>query len=361
MTPLSRRRFLIAAAPVLGATPLLRHLLPEDAARAGNLAGEGHSSHAGRGLEAPGARGENEGLLIPAPAEPARRGRVREVELVAENREIEVAKGVRFPAWTYNGSVPGPVVRATEGDLLRIRFRNDGTHPHSIHFHGIHPPRMDGVLDPVAPGESFTYEFEARPYGMQLYHCHTGPLAQHIQRGLYGAFIIDPPEPKPPAQELVMMLSGFDLDGDERNEVYAVNGRAFYYDKYPVVVKRSETVRIYLANLTEYDPVNSFHLHGEFFRLYRTGSTDHHEYTDTVVLGQGERCIIEIDFHHKGLYMFHAHQSKLAERGWMGWFNVVDTDAEAAGAAVALNGYADELARCDPCVNEIGAKALLKY
>ncbi|MGI8607166.1 MAG: multicopper oxidase domain-containing protein [Gaiellaceae bacterium] len=361
MTPLSRRRFLIAAAPVLGATPLLRHLLPEDAARAGNLAGEGHSSHAGRGLEAPGARGENEGLLIPAPAEPARRGRVREVELVAENREIEVANCVRFPAWTYNGSVPGPVVRATEGDLLRIRFRNDGTHPHSIHFHGIHPPRMDGVLDPVAPGESFTYEFEARPYGMQLYHCHTGPLAQHIQRGLYGAFIIDPPEPKPPAQELVMMLSGFDLDGDERNEVYAVNGRAFYYDKYPVVVKRSETVRIYLANLTEYDPVNSFHLHGEFFRLYRTGSTDHHEYTDTVVLGQGERCIIEIDFHHKGLYMFHAHQSKLAERGWMGWFNVVDTDAEAAGAAVALNGYADELARCDPCVNEIDAKALLKY
>ena len=113
--------------------------------------------------------------------------------------------------------------------------------------------------------------------------------------------------------------------------------------------------------MTEYDLVNSFHLHGEFFRLYRTGSTDHHEYTDTVTLGQGERCILEIDFHHKGLYMFHAHQSKFAQGGWMGWFNVVDTDAEAAGAAVALNGYADEFARCDPCVNEIGAKALLKY
>jgi FtsP/CotA-like multicopper oxidase with cupredoxin domain len=195
MTSLSRRRFLIAAAPVLGAAPLLRHLLPEEAAQAGSHDSESHSGQAMGGLEAPGARGEGEALLIPPPAEPARPGRVREVELVAENREIEVAKGIRFPAWTYNGTVPGPVIRATEGDTLRVRFRNEGTHPHSIHFHGIHPPRMDGVLDPVPPGKSFTYEFEARPYGMQLYHCHTSPLSQHLHRGLYGAFVIDPPEP----------------------------------------------------------------------------------------------------------------------------------------------------------------------
>ncbi len=71
-----------------------------------------------------------------------------------------------FSAWTYNGTVPGPVIRATEGDLLRVRFTNGGSHPHTIHFHGIHPANMDGVFEIVEPGGSFTYEFPARPYGM---------------------------------------------------------------------------------------------------------------------------------------------------------------------------------------------------
>jgi FtsP/CotA-like multicopper oxidase with cupredoxin domain len=183
---------------------------------------------------------------------------------------------------------------------------------------------MDGVFEVVNPGESFTYEFPARPYGMQLYHCHATPLKKHIHKGLYGAFIIDPPEPRPPAKELVMVMNGFDTDGDGGNNFYTVNGRAFYYAKYPIVVKRSETVRIYLANLTEFDLINSLHLHGEFFRYYPTGSTDRFEYTDTVMLCQGERGIIEIDFHNPGLFMFHAHQSEFAELGWMGFFQVLD-------------------------------------
>ena len=131
---------------------------------------------------------------------------------------------------------------------------------------------------------------------MHLYHCHSTPLKKHIAKGLYGAFIIDPPEPRPPAQELVMVMNGFDTDGDGENNFYAVNGPAFYYAKYPIRVRRSQTVRIYLANLTEFDLINSFHLHGDFFRYYPTGSSDHFEYTDTVMLCQGQRGIIEIDF-----------------------------------------------------------------
>ncbi|HEX7311932.1 MAG TPA: multicopper oxidase domain-containing protein, partial [Gaiellaceae bacterium] len=235
-----------------------------------------------------------------------------------------VAKGVFFSAWTYNGTVPGPVIRATEGDLLRVKFANAGSHPHTIHFHGIHPANMDGVVEIVEPGGSYTYEFPARPYGMQLYHCHSTPLKKHIAKGLYGAFIIDPPEPRPPAQELVMVLSGFDTDGDGENNFYGVNGPAFYYAKYPIKVRRSQTVRIYLANLTEFDPINSFHLHGDFFRYYPTGSSDHFEYTDTVMLCQGQRGIIEIDFAHTGKFMFHAHQSEFTELGWMGFFDVSD-------------------------------------
>ena len=90
---------------------------------------------------------------------------MREYTLTATDAELEVAPGVFFPAWTYNGTVPGPVIRATEGDILRVHFVNGGSHPHTIHFHGIHPANMDGVFEIVEPGGRFTYEFEARPAG----------------------------------------------------------------------------------------------------------------------------------------------------------------------------------------------------
>ena len=70
---------------------------------------------------------------------------LREYEVVAIDKEIEIAKGIKFPGWTYNGTIPGPTFRCTEGDLLRFHFTNNGSHPHSIHFHGIHPPEMDGI------------------------------------------------------------------------------------------------------------------------------------------------------------------------------------------------------------------------
>ena len=247
---------------------------------------------------------------------------MREYTLVAQDREIEVAQGVTYPAWTYNGTVPGPVLRATEGDIFRVNFFNRGSHPHTIHFHGIHPANMDGVFETIAPGGSFTYEFEAHPYGMHLYHCHATPLKKHIEKGLYGALIIDPPEPRAPARELVMVMNGFDTDFDGENNFYTVNGLAFYYAKYPIRVKRGELVRIYLANLTEFDLINSLHIHANFFRYYPTGSTDQFEYTDTVMLCQGQRGILELEFPNPGRFMFHAHQSEFAELGWMGFFQV---------------------------------------
>ncbi len=278
----------------------------------------------GPSVPAPGGPHALDSLLVPPPALPHEPGRVREYTLTAIDKEIEVAQGVRFAAWTYNGTVPGPVIRATEDDVLRVTFVNGGSHPHTIHFHGIHPSNMDGVFEIVEPGDSFVYEFPARPYGMHLYHCHATPLKKHIHKGLYGSFIIDPPKPRKPAQELVMVMNGYDTDGDGENNFYTVNGLAFYYAKYPIRVKRSQTVRIYLANLTEFDLVNSLHLHGDFFRYYPTGSTGQFEYTDTVMQCQGQRGIIEIDFASTGLFMFHAHQSEFAELGWMGFFDVTD-------------------------------------
>ena len=332
----TRRQLLVAAAPAVAAVPLAKLAFAEASSAAppdphagmamGEMAGmeHGHAAMIGSEVPAPGGPNALDALLYPPNALAHQPGRVREYTLTAIDREIEVLAGVTFAAWTYNGSAPGPVIRATQDDLLRIHFTNAGSHPHTIHLHGIHPANMDGVFEIVPPGGSYTYEFLARPYGMHLYHCHSTPLKKHIAKGLYGAFIIDPPTPRSPAQELVMVLNGFDTDGDGANNVYGVNGPAFYYAKYPIRVSRSQTVRIYLANLTEFDLLNSFHLHGEFFRYYPTGSSDRFEYTDTVMLCQGQRGIIEIDFQHTGRFMFHAHQSEFAELGWMGFFEVGD-------------------------------------
>ena len=334
---ITRRRLLYAAAP-LAAAPVLGKLALDGSAEA---AGHDHSAHASRmpaghmgdsalghaamiGEDVPAVGGPNDlDLLLhppkPLPHEP---GRVREYTLTAVDRELEIAPGVFFPAWTYNGTVPGPVIRATEDDVLRVRFVNAGSMPHTIHFHGIHPTDMDGVFEPVASGAELVYEFPARPAGMHLYHCHVSPIKKHIHKGLYGAFIVDPKEPRPPAQELVLVMNGFDTDGDGENNFYTVNGRTFYYARYPIRVKRSRLVRVYLANLTEFDLVNSLHLHADFFRYQPTGTGEHWEDTDTVMQCQVQRGVLEIEFANTGTFMFHAHQSEFTELGWMGYFQV---------------------------------------
>jgi FtsP/CotA-like multicopper oxidase with cupredoxin domain len=252
---------------------------------------------------------------------------LREFRMVAVDKDIEVAPGVFFPAWTYNGQVPGPTLRCTEGDRMRVHFQNAGSHPHTIHFHGVHPANMDGVFEVVEPGGSFTYEFDAEPFGLQLYHCHAVPLKRHIHKGLYGTFIIDPKVGRPPARELVMVMNAFDTNFDGDNEIYAVNTVGFHYQNHPIPVQLGEQVRIYLVNLTEFDLINSFHLHGNFFKLFRTGTNlEHFEWTDNVMLCQGERSVLEFSFKYPGRYMFHAHQSEFAELGWMGMFDVREPD-----------------------------------
>jgi FtsP/CotA-like multicopper oxidase with cupredoxin domain len=248
---------------------------------------------------------------------------LREYDIYSIDREIEIAPGVFFPAWTYNGQVPGPTIRATEGDRLRITFRNQGSHPHTIHFHGWHEPAMDGSLpgQEVQPGGTFVYEFDADPYGLHLYHCHAVPLKRHIHKGLYGTFIIDPRDGRPPADELVMVMNAFDTNFDAENEVYAVNTVANAYAVEPIDVTVGRLVRIYLVNITEFDLVNSLHLHGMFFDVIRTGTALRAaERTDTLMLCQGERAIVETTFRYPGDFMFHAHQSEFAELGWMGLF-----------------------------------------
>jgi FtsP/CotA-like multicopper oxidase with cupredoxin domain len=255
---------------------------------------------------------------------------LREYKIVAHNKNIEVIPGIEFPAWTYNGRIPGPTLRATEGDRIRIHFSNGSNHPHTMHFHGFHAGAMDGVPGTgpggsVEPGSQFTYEFDAEPFGLHLYHCHVFPLARHIAKGLYGTFIIDPKEGRPPVdREMVMVMSGIDVDFDDANDFYAVNGIPFHYQNHPIQIGIGETIRIYLVNILEFDLINSFHLHANFFHYYPTGtSLVPSEFTDTIIQGQAQRGILEFSYKYPGMYMFHAHVTEFAELGWNGMFEVM--------------------------------------
>jgi FtsP/CotA-like multicopper oxidase with cupredoxin domain len=149
------------------------------------------------------------------------------------------------------------------------------------------------------------------------------PLKKHIEKGLYGAFIVDPTEGRPEADEMVMVLNGFDTNFDGANEVYAVNTVAFHHQKHPVKIKKGELVRVYVVNVLEFDLINSFHTHANFFDYYPTGTRlEPSEFTDTKMLAQGERGIMEFRYDFPGRFMFHAHVSEFAELGWMGLFEV---------------------------------------
>ena len=290
---------------------------------------------------------------------------VRRWRIVAMDRELEVAPGVFFPGWVYGsetsaasrrrggvvGQCPGPTLRCVEGERLELEFVNASSHEHTMHFHGIHHARMDGVPGTgpggnVGPGESFTYEFEAQPFGCHLYHCHSIPLKRHIHKGLYGAFIVDPdpglvdgelqrvarsrhhrsPE-NADVNEMVMVMNGFDTNFDGDNEIYAVNSIAFAYGMdSPIPIRADQLQRVYLINTTEFDPINSFHLHANFFDYYDHGTTltPTLKTVDTIMQCQAQRGILEFSFRdfEPGMYMFHAHQSEFAELGWMGFFQV---------------------------------------
>jgi FtsP/CotA-like multicopper oxidase with cupredoxin domain len=374
VTKINRRR-LLAGGAAGASLPLLHQLIPHhglhEAIEGAEAANGGHAHGGAQALHGGGVAGPTfrPGATVDHrangfdPTELLRdfdwgrtrrlaSGRVlREWTLVAGDKEIEVAPGVRYPAWIYNGRVPGPTLRAREGDLLRVRFVNGSEHPHTIHFHGIHPSQMDGVpgvgAGLVARGAETTYEFRAEPFGLHLYHCHAGPLAEHIARGLYGAFIVDPREGRADADELVMVMNGFNTNFDAQgNQVYAVNSIAFHYVNEPVTVERRSPVRIYLANLLEFDPINSLHIHANFFNYFPTGTRlEPSELTDTVVQGQGQRGILELEFPYVGDYMFHAHKTEFAELGWMGFFRVGGDGAQRRRPAAFHRVDASEGAR----------------
>jgi FtsP/CotA-like multicopper oxidase with cupredoxin domain len=137
---------------------------------------------------------------------------------------------------------------------------------------------------------------------------------------------VDPKTPRPPADEMVMLMNGYDTDSDRENNFYTVDGIPYYFMHHPIQIEKNRLIRVYLVNMLEFDPINNFHLHANMYHLYRSGtSLVPDEYTDLVTMSQGERGILEFKYKFPGQYMFHAHKTEFAEKGWMGSFLVKDS------------------------------------
>jgi FtsP/CotA-like multicopper oxidase with cupredoxin domain len=236
--------------------------------------------------------------------------RVLEINLEAYTADVEISPGRRVKAWTYNGTIPGPLIRAAVGDRLIVHFTNKLPAPTTIHWHGLRVPiQMDGVPDhsqpAVKPGEKFTYDFVIPDAGLYWYHPHVMSAAQ-VGFGLYGAFLVDDPtEPLTLPEDRVLVLSDIHVTesgelespdnggstamafGREGN-VLLVNGRNHPHVRVdPGVPQRWRVVNAAKSRYFEMDP-------GEgrtFTKIGGDGGLQEYPVErDTLVLAPGERA-----------------------------------------------------------------------
>lgn len=259
-------------------------------------------------------------------------GERKEITLIAQDADIEIAPGKVVKTWTFNGTVPAPTLRFTEGDNISIKFINKTPIPHTIHFHGNHDDLNDGVEPQIMPNETYIYNITAAPAGLLMYHCHAYPTSLHIRMGMYGALLVDPKDnPLPPAREFMMVMGEY----DSRNinnfeaEYYPINGYADQYVANPIHANYDELVRFYVINIGTTIPYQ-FHLHSATFLAYPSGLVSNTPiHAQTYPVGPGDATIIEAKWEYPGTYMFHSHGIQ-EERGNMG--QIVLSDGEGDNA-----------------------------
>ena len=311
----SRRRLLALAGTGLGVGALVG---PMGGALAGSRSGSD-----GDGLTLPfdptaGLRTYNHGTVIRENGVP-----IRVFEVQARSLTVPLRRATRFKAWTLDGSIPGPNLRARAGERIRVIFHNEDSTSHSLHFHGIHPATMDGI-QPVLFNKTTIYDFEAGAAGLYPYHCHVAPVARHVGKGLFGLLIVDPIQPRAAADELVLVMGGYDLHGAGHNDLYAFNGIPHHFMEHPIEIHQNQLVRLYLLNMVELEAPLTFHIHANSFEILRQGPTgEFRERSDVVTLGVAERHILEFHYPFPGRYMFHPHQDQIAEKGCVGLFEVL--------------------------------------
>jgi nitrite reductase (NO-forming) len=279
--------------------------------------------------------------LAPAPG-----ATVHNVTFHATEVTREVAPGVTQQAWTFNGQVPGPVLRGHIGDVFNVTVVNDGTMTHSIDFHASQvAPNV--AMAPIAPGKSLVYQFKADYAGIWMYHCGTAPAIEHIANGMFGAVIIDPPGLAPVAHEYVMVQSEVytgpqGQPGDlakmlaDKPDAVVFNGYANEYKYAPIKVVPGQRVRIWVLDAGPND-ISSFHIVGTIFdTVFKEG---HYELQPGNPTGGGSQALdlmpaqggfVETTFAQPGVYTMVSHRFADASRGDLGTFDV-------GGATGAMN------------------------
>ena len=270
------------------------------------------------------------------PAAPARStSHLHKIRFEMKEAHIQVTPQVTYAAWSFEGRVPGPVLRVTQGDTVDFTLVNKTMMAHSMDFHAaeVAPSR---VYTNVMPNDSLHYRWVAQVPGVFMYHCGTAPVAMHIANGMYGALIVDPVRPRPAAHEIVLVQSEFyEMAGAGKDSAVmgldwpkllslapdqvVFNGRASQYATHPITVKAGELVRLYVVDAGP-NRASSFHVVGAIFdRVFEDArATPTLEGVQTVQVPVGGGAIFEVRLTEPGNYPFVSHAFADATKGAVG-------------------------------------------
>ncbi len=264
------------------------------------------------------------------------------INLITKEVIAEMAPGVTFNYWTFNGTVPGPMLRVREGDTVVLTLENDPTslHMHNIDLHAVNGPGGGAVATDVMPGESKTFRFKAMNPGIYVYHCAHPNVPSHMAHGLYGLILVEPEAGLPPAdKEFYVMQGEFYSSGAlGRNGLQLFDAQAMLDGKPQYVVFNGktgalienmtanvgETVRLYVGN-GGVNLISNFHVIGEIFdRVYREGdiASPPAKNVQTTLIPAGGAAAVEFKVDYPGNYILVDHALSRLDRGAWGVLSV---------------------------------------
>ena len=261
---------------------------------------------------------------------------VRTLDLTMTETTAEIAPGVRFAEWNFGGTTPGPVVHVKLGDTVKVTLTNKGTMPHSIDFHAAQvPPSMDYI--DVKPNASFAFDWKADYPGIFMYHCGSPLVIAHMASGMYGAVVVDPATPLPPAREYVIVQNEFYVTGKQGDvqtvdvdkalkaepDYVTFNGYVNQYKDAPLAAKVGERVRLYIVNAGPSE-FSAFHVIGTIFEnAYADCNPANVQHgMQTVTIPPGGAYMVEFTIPEEGNYPFVTHSFADVNKGALGVIKV---------------------------------------
>ena len=321
-------------------------VIARDANRKGGTAASGPGIAAYPGQKIDFTATAPAGLKVRSPEAPAPlAGTVHDITLHIKEARVAIAPGVTQTAWTFGGTVPGPVYRGKIGDTFNFTIVNDGKITHSMDFHaGMVSPST--AMVPIDPGKTHQYTFKANRSGIFMYHCGTPPVLMHIGSGMYGAVIIDPPGLAKVDHEYVMVQSELYTGPkgalpelgkllDEQYDAVAFNGYVNQYKFAPIRVEPNNRVRVWVIDDGP-SQASSFHVIGTIFdTVFKEGAyllrPDGPGGAQALDLAAAQGGFVEFSPSEVGNYAFVTHKFNDASRGAVGIFQVGDVPAAGGG------------------------------